>query len=99
MNTVDRLALADELEALASTATDGPWEVDTEESDGAYGPGPDASHGFKVSLILGGDGLSLFDALNSTAIVVREDYPDEDGFIAAWDETSANNAALIVALV
>jgi hypothetical protein len=41
----------------------------------------------------------LFDALNSTAIIVHEDGPDEDGYVYAWDETSHANAALIVEAV
>jgi hypothetical protein len=95
-------ALAGELERLAKAALQEaptPWETDTEKSEGEYGAGPDTSTGFSVSLLLDAKGRSLFDALNSTATIVYEDYPDEDGFVSAWDETSKANAALIVALV
>ena len=89
-------ALADELRALDAKATAGPWEVDTEKSEGEYGAGPDTTVGYDVSMIIGPDGLSLFDALNSTAASIQEEY-DED-WLVTYDEVSARNAALIVAL-
>lgn len=88
--------LAKELAALDAKATPGPWEVDTTDSEGEYGIGPNTTTGFKVSCILTPDGKSLADALNSDMIVVHEEF-DEDGCYA-WDETSANDFALIVAL-
>ena len=91
--------LIERLRGLAAKATPGPWDTDAEHNDGAYGSGPDCASGFESSMILASDGHSLFDALNSTAIVVYEDVSDEHGYVAAWDETSRANAALIVALV
>ena len=89
-------ALAVELRALDAKATAGPWEVDTEKSEGEYGAGPDTTVGYDVSMIIGPDGLSLFDALNSTAASIQEEY-DEDWRVS-YDEVSARNAALIVAI-
>jgi hypothetical protein len=91
--------MIEELKALAEKATPGPWETDTLKSEGEYGSGPDTVAGFEVTAIYNAKGEVLFDALNSDAIVVHEDYGDEDGYVLAWDETSKTNAALIVALV
>lgn len=88
----------EELERLHEAATPGPWEVDTIKSEGEYGSGPDTLTGFAVSVILDPNGKALADALNSDLIVVHEDGGDWDGYVAAWDETSANDFALIVAL-
>lgn len=73
-----------------------PWEVDTIQSEGEYGTGPDTHVGFAVSAIYDAKGNVLFDALNSDVIVVHEDYGDEDGYVSAWDETSAKNACYLV---
>ncbi len=73
-----------------------PWEVDTIQSEGEYGSGPDTIAGFAVSAIYDTQGRALFDALNSDAIEVHEDGPDECGFYSAWDAVSAANAATIV---
>lgn len=94
--------LVAELKDLADKAfreAPAPWETDTEQSEGEYGSGPNTFSGFDVSLLIDANGRSLFDALNSTAIIVHEDGPDEDGYVHAWDDVSAANAALIVALV
>ncbi len=96
MDTPDLVALRE----LLAKATPGPWEVDTEKSEGNYGSGPDCHSGFQVSAIIGGaDGKTLFDALNSDACIVDEEGPDEDGYYYAWDTVSDTNAALIVAAV
>lgn len=87
------------LDELSAAATQGEWYTDTENSEGEYGTGPDTHSGFLVSVIYGPDGKSLFDPHNSDCIEVHEDYPDEDGYVSAWDETSRRNAAFIVALV
>jgi hypothetical protein len=91
--------MIEELKALAEKATPGPWETDTLKSEGEYGTGPDTTAGFEVTAIYSAKGEVLFDPFNSDAIVVQEDYGDEDGYVLAWDQTSAANAALIVALV
>jgi hypothetical protein len=91
--------MIEELKALAEKATPGPWETDTLKSEGEYGSGPDTVAGFEVTAIYNAKGEVLFDALNSDAIVVHEDYGDEDGYVLAWDQISAANAALIVTLV
>ena len=88
-----------ELRAMSEAATQGEWFVDTENSEGEYGVGPDTQSCFLVSVIYGPDGKSLFDPHNSDMIEVHEDYPDEDGYCSAWDETSRRNAAFIVSLV
>lgn len=88
------------LRELLTKATPGPWEVDTEKSEGDYGSAPDCHSGFHVSVIIGGaDGKTLFDALNSDACIVDEEGPDEDGYYYAWDTVSDANALLIVAAV
>lgn len=102
MTPEEKLAMAREcakLKELLAEASPLPWAFDMEGNDGAYGSGPNAESGFSSAMILGPDGLSLFDALNSTAIVVHEDGPDEYGAVCAWDETSRANAALIVEAV
>lgn len=73
-----------------------PWEVDTIQSEGEYGNGPFTHSGFSVSAIYDAQGRVIFDALNSDVIEVHEDYGDEDGFVSAYDATSAANAAAIV---
>lgn len=91
-------ALDTRLNGLLEKATKGPWEADTQKSEGDYGSGPDCHTGFDVATIMAGD-LVLFDALNSNAGEVSEDGPDEYGEVYAWDEISKHNAALIVEAV
>ena len=87
-----------ELEALSAKATQGPWEVDTIRNDGEYGDGgPDSRTGFDSYAIFGADMSILLDSLNSTAIMVNEEY-DEDG-LHAWDEVGSCNIDFIVAAV
>lgn len=88
----------DRIEALLAKATQGEWEIDILKSEGEYGSGPDTVAGFEVSAIYDAQGRVIFDALNSDVIEVQEDYGDEDGYVYAYDLTSAANAALIVAL-
>ena len=40
--------LSDKLEAAMKAGTQGEWSVDTVQSDGEYGSGPDAHSGFHV---------------------------------------------------
>lgn len=91
------MTISDQLEALGKAGTQGEWGVDTVQSEGEYGSGPDTHSGFHVSQILGPDGKTLFDAINSDACVVNEEYDDE-GYCYAWDEVSGHNAALIVTM-
>ena len=64
--------LSDKLEAAMKAGTQGEWSVDTVQSDGEYGSGPDAHSGFHVSAIFGPNGETLFDALNSDAAIVND---------------------------
>lgn len=89
--------LSDRLDELGKAATQGEWSADTVQSEGEYGSGPDTHSGFHVSAIFGPNGETLFDATNSEACLVNEEFDDE-GYCYAWDETSGHNAALIVAL-
>lgn len=93
-------AMCVRLGELLEKATKGPWEVETIKCDGEYGPGPDPGVGFAVSTIIApcgkAAGKTLFDALNSDACEVAEDWPDEYGDVDAHDAVSAANAALIV---
>ena len=86
--------IKDTLAALSEAATPGEWSADTIRSEGAYGSGDDTHEGFATTAIYSDDGKILFDALNSDAILVQEEW---DGH--AYDLTSAANAAFIVALV
>ena len=47
-----------------------------------------------MSAIFGPNGETLFDALNSDAARVTEEYDDE-GYCYAWDEVSGHNAQFI----
>ena len=88
---------SDELKRLAGLVTPGEWSEDDLKSDGAYGSGDDTHEGFTTTAIYDAKGNVLFDALNSDAILVHEEW-DEDGFCHAYDLTSAANAALICVL-
>jgi hypothetical protein len=92
------MTLSQQLREAGEKATPGAWEVDTLKSEGEYGSGPDTVAGFEVSAIYNTKGDVLFDAMNSDAIEVQEDYGDADGYVLAYDLTSAANAALIVLL-
>lgn len=86
----------EELIAIAKAAekiAPGSWEHDTEKSDGAYGSGPDAQHGFATYLMLDAEGRRLFDAHGSEVAEIHEEY-DEDGG-QAWDENSRQVFAFI----
>lgn len=87
-----------DLAALSAAATPGTWDTDTIKSEGSYGSGDDTYEGFGTTAIYDPSGKVLFDALNSDAILVQEEW-DEGGFCHAYDLTSAANAAFIVALV
>lgn len=95
--TAPTATLSDRLEELGRAATQGEWGLDTVQSEGEYGSGPNTHSGFHVSEIHGPDGQTLFDAINSDTCLVNEEFDDE-GYCYAWDETSGHNAALIVAL-
>lgn len=90
----------EELRGLLAKATPGPWEADEEKNEGCYGVGDDCHEGFQSASIHAPDGrggsAKLFDALNSDAACVEEEY-DEDRHYA-WDGVSRINAALIVAM-
>jgi hypothetical protein len=82
-------ATHDELLAAAKAAqkiAPGAWEHDTEKSEGAYGSGPDAVHGFAAYFMMDGQGRRLFDSHGSEVAEIHEE-DDEDG-THAWDETS-----------
>lgn len=85
-----------ELERLLKEATPGEWETDSENNEGSYGNGPNTREGFKSWFLMGPDGKRLFDAINSDACMVHEEYDEDGGH--AWDETSRANAALIIAM-
>ena len=86
-----------DLAALSAAATPGTWETDTLNSEGSYGSGDDTYEGYATTAIYDASGKVLFDALNSDAILVQEEW-DEDGG-SAYDLTSAANAAFIITLV
>lgn len=90
----DMTRLSDKLETAMKAGTQGEWSVDTVRSEGEYGSGPDTHSGFHVSAIFGPNGETLFDALNSDAARVTEEYDDE-GYCYAWDEVSGHNAQFI----
>lgn len=101
-------ATREALRAAAKAATaiaPGAWEHDTEQSEGAYGAGPDARHGFSTYLMMDEKGRRLFDAHSSEVAEVHEEY-DEDG-ATAWDENSrrlfdfiaAANPSVVLALL
>ena len=74
------------LDELFKAATPGAWEQDSEKTD----------EGHKTYVMFGPDGSRLFDALNSSAVLVQYDYSDDGG--SEWDETARCNFALIAAL-
>lgn len=91
--------ISDTLAALSEAATQGEWETDTLNSEGSYGSGDDIHECFATTAIYDASGKVLFDALNSDACLVHEEWDEEDGYCHASDLTSAANAAFIVALV
>lgn len=91
--------LSDTLAALSEAATQGEWDTDTLNSEGSYGSGDDIRECFATTAIYDASGKVLFDALNSDACLVHEEWDEEDGYCHASDLTSAANAAFIVALV
>lgn len=91
---------ADRLRALLAKATKGPWEVDTEQSEGEYGSAPDTHTGYEDFLIgaeINGKWATLLTTENSTEKLIDEDY-DED-YHRAWDVIGEANSALVVAAV
>ncbi len=90
----------EELRGLLADATPGPWEADEEKNEGCYGSGDDCHEGFKSASIYAPDGrggyVKLFDALNSDAACIEEEYDEEYHF--AWDAVARSNAAFIVAM-
>ena len=97
----------DRLEALAKAAlkaAPGEWARDCQDSEGAYGSGPDARHGFRVPVLYVG-GKQVLTADGSEIALICEEC-DEDGG-SAWDDTSmdvvdyiaAANPAAILALL
>lgn len=93
------MTLSDTLAALSAAAAQGEWETDTLNSEGSYGSGDDIHECFATTAIYDASGKVLFDALNSDACLVHEEWDEEDGYCHASDLTSAANAAFIVALV
>lgn len=91
------MTLKETLAALDAEATQGEWEIDTLNSEGTYGSGDDTREGFSTTAICDASGKVLFDALNSDAILVQEEW-DEDGG-SAYDLTSAANARFVCTLV
>lgn len=75
------------LRALLDAATPGPWETDSEKTD----------EGHLTYVMYEPGGARLFDALNSSAVLVQYDYSDDGAH--EWDETARRNFALIAALV
>lgn len=87
----------DRLEALAWAAlkaAPGEWECDCQDSEGAYGAGPDARHGFKVPVLYAG-GKQVLTADGSEIALVREEYDEGGG--SAWDDTSMDVVDYVVA--
>lgn len=83
--TPERIA---QLRETLAKATQGPWETDTEKTDGEYGSGPDCHSGYHASIITAGD-KRICGTENSSDGEVHEEF-DEDGCYA-WDEVSARN--------
>lgn len=93
----EMLAKATRLEKL-------PLYTDTEQSEGAYGSGPNARSGYDATLICAdgegpytGQQRVLFDSHNSTVALIEEEY-HEDG-CDAFDVTAQRWGQLIVAAV
>lgn len=83
--TPERIAQSRE---ILAKATPGPWETDTEKTDGEYGSGPDCPRGYHASIITAGD-KRICGTENSADGEVHEEF-DEDGCYA-WDEVAARN--------
>lgn len=83
---------------MSAKHTPGPWDVDTEKSEGEYGSGPDTSIGFDDFVIgaeINGKWKVIATTENSTLKEIEEDY-DED-YHHAWDGVGKANARLIAA--
>ena len=88
------------LRDLMAKATPGPWEIDTERSEGEYGSAPDTSTGyddFLIGAFIDGKWATLLTTENSTVKEIEEDY-DED-YHRAWDRIGEVNANLAMAAV
>ena len=92
--------LSEQLRELASKATPGPWEVDSEyDNDALYSGGGGCGRGFKNFFIgadVGGSWKTLMDTQNSDEKLIEEDYDYDSG--SAWDEIGRANAELVAAL-
>jgi hypothetical protein len=89
-----------ELRGLIAKATPGPWEIDTEQSEGEYGSAPDTGTGYDDFLIgadIAGKWATLLTTENSTVKEIEEDY-DEDHH-RAWDAVGEANAKLVIAAI
>ena len=75
----------EELAKAALQAAPGEWARDWQDSEGAYGSGPDARHGFMVP-VLYANGKQVLTGDGSEVALVCEEY-GADGAIA-WDDAT-----------
>jgi hypothetical protein len=91
-----------EILAGCEGVTKGPWESDSERTEGTYGSGDDTHEGFDAYVVYSasvdyyGKPASICDSSNSGVIAVEEDF-DEDGH-SAWDEHGRKNMAHVARL-
>ena len=74
---------------LMAKASSGPWESETSDTEGGYGP-------YKARQMLNTDGKCLFETSNSDVQCIAEEH-DEDRFYA-WDEQGEADLAYVEAL-
>ena len=78
-----------EIKAGLKGVSPGPWQTDTEESDGCYASGEDDHEGYHTSALLDAKGRKIADALNSDAGLIQEEHYEDDCY--AWDEQAKRN--------
>lgn len=84
--TDERMA---KIKAGLEGVSEGPWEENSERSDGCYGSGDDCHEGYNTSVLLDAKGRKIADALNSDVGMISEEC-DEDGCYA-WDDQAKKN--------
>jgi hypothetical protein len=90
-----------EILAGCKGVTPGPWESDSERTEGIYGSGAETYEGFDAYVVYSaveyyGKPASICDTSNSGVILVEEEF-DEPGH-HAWDEQGRKNMAHVARL-
>lgn len=75
-----------EIEARHRSASKGPWESDSLQTEDGYGR-------FDAYQVLGADGKSILDTSNSESMEINEEWDEETHH--RWDEVGRHNTAFV----